>query len=390
MTRDYNKQRRDDMRPPSRNQPPGRPGDKSFQRPARPRLNRETVDRAWESGANTQHADYRTRSSSGGYRQSSRNNQSPGYSSNQNGRRPYGNRQEPDRGRTPYGNHGNTGLRSSSFDADRRGFDDQRGNDRRNYAGGPSRNEAARPGFRDNRHPRPYEQRFRDNEQGRGYQRRDPGSYDRQPGGFDGRSPRNFEQKRGDRPPYQRPDTQNPRWQSRPAARRDNSYGKQQTFNERDRQGAQFEGDYERFDSHEDRKGFSARPTRGNGTADTSRPQSKAEEPPVTRLPDGRVLKGPRPAQRKNAQFWTDIAQETGDLIGQANPVTASPEEQAVEAVEDTSTQEKESAKAQRKPRTRAASAVKRDKKPAGKKSAAKPRSTGPKPSQRGFKWPAP
>jgi len=37
----------------------------------------------------------------------------------------------------------------------------------------------------------------------------------------------------------------------------------------------------------------------------------------MTRLPDGRVLKGSRPAQRKEAQFWTGIANETEGLIKQ-------------------------------------------------------------------------
>ena len=73
MTRDFNKQRRDDMRPSSREQSSNRYGDERSPRPARPRLNRKSVDRAWESGAPSHHADYRTRSNNGNRGQAPRN-----------------------------------------------------------------------------------------------------------------------------------------------------------------------------------------------------------------------------------------------------------------------------------------------------------------------------
>src|SRR5438128_3502865 len=123
MTRDYNNQRRDNVRPFSRNSSSGRPGDERAPRPARPRPNRASVDRAWESGAPTHHADYRTRNSYGNYGQPPRNNwhnnQPSEHSSAQYGRKPYGDRQDSNRRfeRTPYGN---TGPRSRSFDSDRR------------------------------------------------------------------------------------------------------------------------------------------------------------------------------------------------------------------------------------------------------------------------------
>ena len=392
MTRDYNKQRRDDVRPSSRNSSPGRPGDKQFPRPARPRLNRETVDRAWETGANTTHADYRTRNSnSGGYGRPSRNSQPPNYSSAQNGRKPFGNRQESNRANTPYGN---TGPRSRSFDADRRNFDDQHGNDQRNYSGGPRRNEA-RPGFRDNRNPRPEARRsqFGDNNQGRGYQRRDSEHYDRQPRERDfdrnSRSPRNFDRNRSSRPPYnaQQPDTQNPRWRSRPA----NSFGQRQHFNERGPQNEQFEGDYERFNTPQYQRRFPEQtsPKGGRRMPETNQARPQIEERHVTRLPDGRVLKGPRPVQRRNAQFWTDVAHETEDLVEQVNPPPTPAGEQAIETLEDAEPQKKGRTKARSKPRTRTASAVARGRKSGGKREVdKKPRSAGPKPSQRGFKWP--
>src|SRR5258708_38952409 len=131
MTREFDKQRRDDSRPSFRKPSSGRNGEERTPRPARPRLNRETVDRAWESGAQQQHADYRPRSNSNW-----RSNQQSEYSS-QNGRsggRPYGNRQDGNQDssrrfeRTP---NGGQGSRSQSFDANRRNYGDQRAGDSR-------------------------------------------------------------------------------------------------------------------------------------------------------------------------------------------------------------------------------------------------------------------
>ena len=143
----------------------------------------------------------------------------------------------------------------------------------------------------------------------------------------------------------------------------------------------------------------------------------------VTRLPDGRVLKGPRPVQRRNAQFWTGVTNDTSELVGhiqEAKPdehtqevstreavATPSASETLTSAMPSTSEAsiasslpeevvstdsshdeitsdevpmaESGSKEAPQKRRTRTASAVTRTK---------KPRSTGPKPSQRGFKWP--
>ena len=406
MTRDYNNQRRDNARPFSRNQSPNRPGSERTPRQARPRLNRETVDRAWESGAPNRHADYRTRSSAGSNSQPPRNrqhsNQPSEHYSTQNDRRPFGNRQNSDRRfeRTP---NGNAAPRSRSFDSDRRNFDD-----RRSYSDGPHRNGTG-PGFRDN--SRRYEQRpqFRDDDQSRGYQGRGPRRYDRQPRDFDpdNRSPRNAERqpgnfKRDKRSPRnfdgpgrssyqaQRPGTQNPRWQSRPEAQRGRSYQDQQHFNELAPQNEQFEGDYERFDRPKQQRRPADRPYRRSETPDRKRPET--EERHVTRLPDGRVLKGSRPLQRRKAEFWTGVENEAESLIDQVHPDSTSTEKQAdqrpAEAPREPSAREKATPKSQHKPRVRAASAVKRERKPGAKKGAARGSSTSPKPSQRGFKWP--
>src|SRR5436305_14430795 len=94
MATDYDNQPREDTRSCPRNQSPNRAGGERSSRTTRPRLNRETVDRAWESGAPAQHADYRTRSSNGQpTRNSWRNNQQSEPSPDQNGRRPYDNNQ---------------------------------------------------------------------------------------------------------------------------------------------------------------------------------------------------------------------------------------------------------------------------------------------------------
>src|SRR5437588_11193873 len=398
MTRDYNKQRRDNMRPFSRNQPSNRHGAERTPRQARPRLNRETVDSAWESGAPNKHADYRTRSHDGSNRQSSRP-----YSA-QNDRRPSGNRQNSER-RFERSPNGNAGPHSRSFDPNRRNFDD-----RRSYSDGPKRN-GARPEFRDN--SRNHEQRpqFRDNNQSRGYQRpgsrrfdpqprdfngnnRSPRNADRQPGNFkrDNRSPRSSDSP--DRSSYrtQRPDTQNPRWQSRPARQHGNSFQDQQPFNERTPENEQFEGDYERFDGPRQQKRPKVQPYQRERSKAPERAQPEAEERHVTRLPDGRVLKGSRPAQRKNAEFWTGVADETENLIDQVHSDSTSTGKQAdqqpEEALQETPEQGKDPSMAQRKPRVRAASAVKRERKPGAKKGEARTRPTVLKPSQRGFKWP--
>src|SRR5205823_9616036 len=113
MTRDFSKQRRDDERPSSRNSSSGRYGEERSPRPARPRLNREAVDRAWENGAPQNHADYRGGRNSNRHGQPPRDSRqrdsqfdqssarysrdrpnSPSNYGSHNSSRPYGNRQD--------------------------------------------------------------------------------------------------------------------------------------------------------------------------------------------------------------------------------------------------------------------------------------------------------
>ncbi len=482
MTRDFNKPKRDDSNPSFRNSSPNRNRDERSPRPARPRLNRETVDRAWESGAQQQHADYRPRTGGGQARpQGQRNgswNNSPnrsGYSS-QNGRsdsRPFNNnRQENFRDNRPGNNYRDDRDRSP------RNFDRQ--------PGGSNDYRPARP---------PYGQQRRDDGRQRFDDRRDSFNGPNRRGGDDRQQFQDRGNQRRDFGRNDRPTTRNtngagpqresshPRWQSRPGEQRNAAREQQQEFNRRPNDGGErFEGDYEHFEERSTRSArppvekpfdgrdtraqrpdgrhFTDRPTRDvrparpegrafeeRDTRDTRPPRpaerpfsgsrssqarperrsssQKSEAQPekhVTRLPDGRVLKGPRPVQRKNAQFWTGVTADTSELVDrvqevkpdeqiQAEPLTevaeASPEIAVVEvapigdsevqstssteesvvtnvqASEDTSeapsTEEGVSDATPPKRRTRTASAVTRTK---------KPRSTGPKPSQRGFKWP--
>jgi len=483
MTRDFNKPRRDDSRPSFRNASPNRNRDERSPRPARPRLNRETVDRAWESGAQQQHADYRPRTGggparpqgqrTGGWNNNSNGQQSGGYSS-QNGRggsRPYNNNRQDsfrdnrpgnyrdDRDRRdstprnfdrPAGNGNGTRPARPPYGQERRDFGGQRFDNRRDSSNSPNRR------GNDDR-----QQQFQD----RGNSRRDFGRNDR---------------------PSRNPDeghreASNPRWQSRPGEQRNIARGPEREFNRRPGGGERFEGDYEHFEERDTRptrpteRRFEARPPRpaeqpfeerNSRDARPPRPESRSFEdrdtndvrPPrpagrpfsgsrspqgrperrfdeqkseakperhVTRLPDGRVLKGPRPVQRRNAQFWTGVTNDTSELVGRVQE--AQPDEQTQEVPpteilntpstpeivasevpstnasevsitpslseedvvaeqshgevisDETPTKEDVSEEAPQKRRTRIASAVTRTK---------KPRSTGPKPSQRGFKWP--
>ncbi len=356
MTREFNKQRRDDSRPSFRDKSSGRDGEERSPRPARPRLSRETVDRAWESGAQHHHADYRPRSSQEQSPRWRNNQQSEHSSSHQGpaGNRPYGNRQD-NRWNNSQRNEsqGYQGPRSRSFDTDRRntgnqGFRDNPQSQGRNFRDNPQsqgRNFRDNPqsqgrNFRDN--PQSQGRNFRDNPQpqGRSFRDRD----NAHPGGRDLRNPssdrgasqyRDRNQDRSDRRDFDRStsysrdndrggrslrsdqrsgsETYHSRLQGqdRPSAHRYNENWEPERSPHRSHREEHFEGDYERFD-HADASRRSARPVNKPGVRTRD---NEPEERHVTRLTDGRVLKGPRPVQRRNAQFWTDITEDTKDLI---------------------------------------------------------------------------
>jgi hypothetical protein len=151
----------------------------------------------------------------------------------------------------------------------------------------------------------------------------------------------------------------------------------------------QFEGDYEQFNRAPSRQ------PRDSRRQEERQPQTytkRMEKPPeverhVTPLPDGRVLKGPRPAQRKNAQFWTDISQDTEKLVNQVQAPEETSEKIPDEQAQTDALPVPQSAPAPRVASPRAKIA-KRVASAARKGKTERPVLSGPKPSQRGFKWP--
>jgi hypothetical protein len=443
MTREFDKQRRDDTRPSFRDRSSNNHADERPSRPGRTRLNRETVDRAWESGAQQQHADYRPRSTNGqAPRNNWRNQQPSDYSSSQNshgGNRPYSNnnnRQEHYRDnprsfeRTSDDSHGPRNPRARSFGPNsnpntnshsnpnpngrqpysnsrpptRRPYDNARPGEQRPHGERPQgpgarpdyrRDSSGRPGgYRDERGS--YQDRGRDNRRPDSERNERPYSRDRRP--YEGQS----NQRPG-------PDTRNPRWQSRTWTRQASPEEQQEHSSRASHNNEQFEGDYEHFTRNENQTGQRGTPPttpyRGNSN-NNHRPESsnsfqkrprhdRAEEQPaperhVTRLPDGRVIKGPRPIQRQEARFWTEVANDTEEIVSNVQPaekvVNGTPESITDEAISDTTDTTDTTDKSSKKARTRSASATVRSRK-AG---TAKEKSKGPRPSQRGFKWPAP
>ncbi len=408
MTREFNKQQRDDERGSFRNNSSNRYGEERSSRPARVRLNREMVDRAWENGAPRLHADYRARNTNG---QPPRNNWRSNQYSSQNtpgGNGAYGNRQHPnsnhsqnfERGSNGYqksrpyspggprsggdGSRFDSGPRSgndgSRFDSGPRSggdgsrFDNRRGyNNGSSYQSGNTRFDNGHdrhdgPSYRSN--TRPYSRPAQENERGRRGAARHVSpkqEFNRDRGNF----------RRNDANVPREPGPPHPRYLSRPEvyhareARRNEEYGQQ------------FEGDYEQF-AFDDTPQPSRRPERF--PRHEHRSHNGHEEAPqrhVTRLPDGRVLKGSRPAQRKNAQFWTEINQETDEIVPHPEqppaPAESMQDQAPVESGEDVQPSATHSAPA-KKVRKRTTSTTK------GKKTVDP---NAPKPSQKGYKWPS-
>ena len=397
MTRDFNKQRRDDVRPSSRNYSSGRPGEERSPRPARPRLNREMVDRGWETGAQQNHADYRPRSRNNenagqpardyGRRGQQFDRSSAQNSRNTNGRRPYENRRDNYR-YDDRPSDGNRGPRSRSYDSGRRNFDEQRYDERRGYSDRPGGG-APRRDYRDNTQYSNERPSYRDRDQGRGYQQRGSYADNRQRRDFDrdNRSPQSYDRNyRPDRSGPRR-DAHNPRWQSRPQTQSGNYSREPREHTSSAPRDELYEGDYEQFSTPD----ASRHPAEQHRHHEDDAEQ--VEERHVTRLPDGRVIKGPRRVQRKEAAFWTDVADKTDELLSDVQPAST-PDEVAEEVSDSPATPRRKSTKEKPsvapKPRTRKASQVARDRKPRDKESTPKARASGPKPSQRGFKWPKP
>lgn len=391
MTREFKKQWRDDSRPSFRNKPSNR-DEERYSRTNRPRLSREAVDRGWESGAQQRHADYHSRDNNGQMPRSNRRSEhAPTHTDR--GHRPYNRRQEDyqdtsrryDRPHKSY-----QGSRSQASGETRRNFAEPHG-ERRGY---PDR-QNNRSGFRNGPSSRghneqPYRQRYdnRRHHDERDRPARDSGT---------GARYRDGSFRKRDRDRSQRgPNTQNPRWQSRPQT------FSRRSFNEREQEPfqAQFEGDYEWLDDNDayDSSSRGGRgPYRHNDRGKPARRDQlapKTEGRHVTRLPDGRVIKGSRPHQRKAAKFWTDVNEDTESLLHHVQHSDAEDQEHEAGNIISIETAQ-EAPRRQAKPtavktgkRATSASARRRKVAPSSKDTAAA--TSVPRPSRRGFKWPAP
>ncbi|MBV8693931.1 MAG: hypothetical protein JO125_15145 [Chloroflexi bacterium] len=377
MTRDFNKQRRDDSRPSSRNQSSSGYREQRYTHPTRPRLNREIVDRAWESGAQQQHADYHPRRQNNQpLSHDRRNYQQPDNFTPDNGRRNgrvYDYREAPrNTPRSFERTHQGNNTASRHFDSGRRNFDErQRPEERRGPAGERGRHDPQEYGPRYNTQTRGPGNHYGERDQYRGNQRRNFDSHDQRfresdrPAHNTRYDERQFRQERYSesthRPPHR---------------------GHQETTR-RSPNDEQFEGDYEHF-GFNNRSDTSGREFTHHSAKKRQNDQYNTRQADhLTHLPDGRVIKGSRPAQREEAQYWTNIAHDTEALVGQIHVV---PTEEKVEAIEHQSEDTMSIKATPTKLRRRATSTGTRQKKVSG----AKPRSSGPKPSRRGFKWPTP
>jgi hypothetical protein len=400
MTRDFNNQRREDPQSDSRGSSSRRFEEERPSRPARPRLSRDIVDRAWENGARQNHADYRTRNDSNNH--PPRDNRRPDQHTNRysaqtssNGRKPYGNRQDNYRS----GEHSprrNNGPRPRTFESSMRTFDDQYYNqyERRGYSKQPYQDDN-RQGIGGNPQRPNSRTQYQGRDQYRGPQRREfdrntssPRNFEhdqRQARGYDRdtRQPRSYDRDKRSSRNASGPDTHNPRWQSRPERRQNNYSNRSHEYTRYGAEQELFEGDYEHFD-----KSNPAHPHTHQTKAEISAPQ-QPQERNTTRLPDGRVLKGTPDEQHRNAEFWIEIAQESDELVKQveSSHTQEAPTKHSADLPTAASTKRKPN------PRTHTASDSMRERKTTKarvRQSTPKPRSTGPKPSQRGYKWPTP
>lgn len=414
MTRDFSNRRRDDMRPAPRNMSSGRYREEQPSRPMRPRLSRDTVDRAWENGANRRYADYRSRPPTSTPHDQRQGRPSPRF---EHSRPPYEQSEYERRQgeQRPYERRQGGYRAPSSFDRNRPPRE-------RRFAGEPPRHtqesgyraQGTHPGDeRWTRHALPRRESEREGYREHFQNERPPRSPNSTPGPIQEReyraqSPRGQTFDRPARPPYERNgprafertersredfvhgrrpggasypqrNVYNPRWQSRPAAQRQSPRDREpwqerppfQQARRYDRPGeAQFEGDYEHF------------ATEGEGRQ------------PVTHQPDGRTFKSSPAPQRKAARFWTDVEEETTSLLTHspaepeeaARPSTAPPTP-APEVSRPRKQPEDQAGKVKMVKTTRASN--QEDGKAKASKKKAQPRGPVIYPSQRGYKWPA-
>jgi hypothetical protein len=417
MTREFNQNQRYDSRPPYRGSSSNnRYGAEQPSRPTtRPRLNRAMVDRAWENGAPHRHADYKPRhpneagTTQTNYGPNAQRNwrkaQPSEHSSHDHAPHERDDSKRPSRyhdahtqpHRSDYSSNGYQGSRSRSTQpnnsfADQPPYRDQRGN------GNEENTYRTRNGHPNFSHTPQEANRGRHNQESGQQASHRNGAYSYRT------NPTNHVSNAGDRR-----DQRTRPYDQREAPHRDNRFeGRQRTnFNEprypsypatpgkqresrSNRQSEQFEGDYEQFDHAPSRQPRDGRQKEERPPQAQSR---RMEKPPeverhVTPLPDGRVLKGPRTVQRKNAQFWTDISQDTEKLVNQVQTSEETAEKVADEQTQTSALPVEQSAPTKRVVSSRA-KAAKRAASAARKGKTDRPVSNGPKPSQRGFKWPS-
>jgi hypothetical protein len=405
MTREFNQKPRYDSRPPYR----GSSSNKRYgaEQPSGPtrRLNRAMVDRAWENGAPHRHADYKPRhpNEAGAHQTNYGPNSQRNWHKTQPSEYPSGNHAPHERGeskrparyqdaytpshRSDYSSNGHQGARSHTAQPNNRPpYRDQRGN------GNEENTYRARNGHPNFSHTPQEANRGRNNQERGQQESHRNGAYSHRT------NPTNQVSNPADRRdrrhrPYDQHETSyhdnhfegrhranfnEPRYPATPNRQRENG-GHQQ-----------FEGDYEQFNR------ATSRQPRDGRRQEERQPQNytkRMEKPPeakhhVTPLPDGRVLKGPRPAQRKNAQFWTDISQDTEKLVNQVQAPEETADKAPDEQAQTGTLPVPESAPAPHivSPRAKIA---KRVASAARKGRTERPVSSGPRPSQRGFKWPA-
>lgn len=404
MTREFNKQQRYGSHSPYSNPNSSSHSheDERSPRPARPRLNRETVDRAWENGAANRHPEYRPRSQG----QSPRNSWQ---------KRPYGNNTQGSH-KPPYGNGNDQRARHDYRDRYNQDsqHSDSYGKNQPRHAQGYRSNEGrynnSRPNYQPSSQNRSAQSPYQDQQRGRYEQNRFQGQAYNGPTnkserpGYPPRfrqQPEQYNERQGNqqRKPYDQSGTQKRYPQNR------SGYQNQH----QDPYATRFEGDYERF-THEHGQGNPRQQRQGPSFQQKSSPRRFRDDRPaperhVTRLADGRVLKGSRPNQRRSAHFWTDVSNDASQILDQQQdldeaptpivepvkpPVQSPPASTRPDTEEPGSKpqQHKSSIHTQandtqpKKPIRRVASAARR-KKAIG---TGKPAAT--RPSQRGFKWP--
>ncbi len=283
MTKNFKKQQRENERPYSRNSSSSRYGEERSPRPAKPRLSRDMVDRGWENGARRDHPDYHARSNHGQPTGNNRRHTSDQPSA-QNSRKPYGNRQ--DTYRYPERTPNNNGTRPRSFEPGSRNFDDH------SYGDYPHRS-GPRPGYRGRNQNRDSQRREvdRDRRQSREFEHET-----HTPRSFDG----DYEQR--DKRPYRnrtQHDTQNPRWQSRPARQPGTASRRPRASTPQGPEDERFEGDYEGLDAYNAPTEAKPEPQPKPPTSASPRgrkTKKSASRPPSTALrPSQRGFKWPTP-----------------------------------------------------------------------------------------------